>query len=138
MSYLLDTDILSELRKRECNPGVKKWLHAIHPSDLFLSVVTIGEVERGIIRQKKSNPQFAAVLAQWMEDILVHYQDRILPIDTSVARHWGNLCAHQGHGNADLLIAATAWIHELTVVTRNTRHFAPSGVAVLDPFTPSH
>ena len=137
MSYLLDTVILSELRKRNRNPEVVRWVQNIRASDLFLSVVSVGEVERGIARQKHNRPEFAASLAEWLETVLRHYGDRILTINVAVARRWGQLSAQLGHDSADLLIAATAMEHGLTVVTRNVRHFEQTGVAMINPFPAS-
>lgn len=132
--FLLDTVILSELRRRTRNPGVTRWLTEQRSSDLYLSVVTVGEIERGIVRQQSSNPQFAAELAGWLDRTLTLYHDRILGVDIATSRRWGRLSGALGHDSADLLIAATALEHGLTVVTRNVRHFEPTGVAVLDPF----
>ena len=113
MSYLIDTVILSEMRKRSRNPGVVTWVRSVRASDLFLSVVSIGEVERGIVRQKDYNPNFSTDLTRWLETVLHHYEDRILPINISVARQWGRLSAKLGHSSADLLIAATAIVNRL-------------------------
>ena len=132
--YLLDTNVLSALRRPERNPGPAAWLRSQRDSDIHLSVVTIAEVERGIALQRPRNPDFARDLAQWAERILAWFADRILPVDIASARRWGNLAASLGNQGIDLLIAATALEHGLTVVTRNVRHFAPAGVAVLDPF----
>jgi predicted nucleic acid-binding protein len=133
--FLLDTVVLSELRRQQRNPGVVQWVAAQRPSDLFLSAVTIGEVERGIARQQSVNPDFAAALAAWLDAVLTLYADRILGIDTATARRWGRLSAQLGNDGADLLIAATALEHGLTVVTHNVRHFEPAGVAVVNPFS---
>ena len=132
--YLLDTVVLSELRRRERNPRVVEWLASQRSSELFLSVVTIGEIERGILLQRTKNAPFASTLAGWLETILHRYADRILDIDTVVARRWGRLSAEVGHDGTDLLIAATAQEHGLTVVTRNLRHFVPTGVEVFNPW----
>jgi predicted nucleic acid-binding protein len=132
--YLLDTVVLSELRRRERNPGVVDWVSGQRPSELYLSVVTIGEIERGIQLQQARNAAFATSLTVWLDKLLHLYADRILGIDTDVARRWGRLSAAIGHDGADLLIAATAQEHGLTVVTRNLRHFEPTGVTVLNPW----
>jgi predicted nucleic acid-binding protein len=132
--FLLDTVILSELRRKERNPGVTRWVAEQRSSDLYLSVVTVGEIERGIVRQQSTNPQFAAELAGWLDRMLTLYHDRILGVDIATSRRWGRLSGALGHDNADLLIAATALEHGLAVVTRNVRHFEPTGVAVIDPF----
>ncbi len=133
--FLLDTVILSELRKRERNPGLVRWVAGQRAADLFLSVVSIGEIERGIARQRESNPDFAATLANWLDRLLHLYSDRIIAVDLGVARRWGRLFADLGHDGADVLLAATAQEHGLTVVTRNVRHFQPTGVPVFNPFS---
>lgn len=134
--YLLDTDVLSELRRRRRDPNVVAWIGSVVPSDLFLSVVTVGEIERGIERQRKTNPAFADALAAWLDLTLRAYGDRILPLTVEMARRWGRLSAQIGNQGIDLAIAATALEHGLTVVTRNVSHFEPTSVPVLNPFKP--
>ena len=131
--FLLDTDVLSALRRRERNPEAVLWVENQRTTDLHISVVTVGEIERGITRQQRGNPSFARELVLWLDRVLSLYGERILPVDTAIARRWGRLSATLGHDGADLLIAATAMEHRLTVVTRNVRHFEPTGVAVLNP-----
>ena len=131
--FLLDTDVLSALRRRDRNPGIVDWLASQRTTDLYLSVVTIGEIERGVTQQRQRNPTFAGELAGWLDRLLAWYSDRILPIDAATARRWGQLSATLGHDGADLLIAATALEHGLTVVTCNVRDFEPTGVPVIDP-----
>ncbi len=101
---------------------------------MYLSVVTLGEIERGVEKRRKTDPGFADELAAWIESLTRLYADRILPITPGIARRWGRLCAQLGHDGADLLIAATALSHGLTVATRNTGHFEPAGVSVINPF----
>jgi toxin FitB len=132
--YLLDTVVFSELRKRERHAGVVQWLSGKAVDALFLSVITIGEIERGILRQQGRNPIFAEAFSTWLDRTVETYGDRILGVDTRVARRWGRLSARIGHGGADLMIAATALEYGLTVVTRNVRHFLSTGVRVEDPF----
>jgi toxin FitB len=132
--YLIDTVVLSELRKRERHAGVVQWLRSKAVDALFLSAITIGEIERGVLRQRAKNAVFAEALGAWLDRTVETYADRILPVDTLVARRWGRLSARIGHGGADLLIAATALEYGLTVVTRNVRHFLPTGVPIEDPF----
>lgn len=134
--FLIDTDVLSALRRRERSPEFVRWVSARRTTDLYLSVVSIGEVERGIVRQQRRDPAFARVLAAWLDSVLVLYRERILAVDLSTARRWGRLSGALGHDGADLLIAATSLEHGLTVVTRNVRHFEPTGVPVLNPFVP--
>ena len=130
--YLIDTNVLSALRRRRRNPGVVRWIESQRMADLYISVVTVGEIERGIVQQQRQNPDFARDLSGWLDRILDWYGDRIIPVDVATARRWGQLSATLGNGNTDLLIAATALEHGLTVSTRNVRHFEPTGVAVVD------
>ena len=132
--FLLDTDVISALRKEEGVSNLTGWVSVQRTSNLYISVVSVGEVEQGIARQQRRNPEFARTLAAWLDTVLAVYGDRILPVDLAVARRWGILSGALGHDNADLLIAATALEHGLTVVTRNIRHFEPTGVPVLNPF----
>ena len=133
--FLIDTMVLSELRLRNRDPGVVAWIANQRQEDCFLSVVSIGEIELGIARKRTSDAGFALQLAGWLDQLLRLYGDRLLPVDVGVARRWGLLSAEIGHDGADLLIAATALERGLTVVTRNLRHFTPTGVATLNPWT---
>jgi predicted nucleic acid-binding protein len=134
MYYLLDTDVLSALRKRKRDPNVVAWIGSVTPADLFLSAVTIAEIERGIERQRTVNPTFADELAGWLDLTLRAYGERILPLTVNIARRWGRLAAQIGNQGIDLAVAATALEHGLTVVTRNVSDFEPTGVATLNPF----
>jgi len=134
--YLLDTDVLSELRKRRRNPDVVAWISSVAPTDLFVSTVTVAEIELGIERQRKIDPTFAKELVLWLDLTLRAYGDRILPLTIAIARRWGRLAAQIGNRELDLAIAATALEHGLTVVTRNVSHFAPTAAPTLDPFAP--
>lgn len=134
MTYLLDTVVLSEMRKRNGDPNVLLWMRDKAAQPLFVSAVTIGDIERGVESQRRHNPDFAEALGSWLDQLIGIYEDRILPIDVAVARRWGRLTARLGHSGVDLLIAATALEHGLTVATRNVRHFLPTGVAIEDPF----
>ena len=129
--FLLDTDVLSALRRRERNLDIVRWVEKQRTADLYLSVVTVGEIERGIAQQDRRDPSFARELALWLDRLLDWYGERVLPVDSATARRWGRLSATLGHEGADLLIAATALEHGLTVVTRNVRHFEPTGVPVV-------
>lgn len=132
--FLIDTMLLSELRLRQRNPGVVAWISRQRPEDCFLSVMSIGEIERGIARKRTSDAGSAQQLAGWLDQLLRLYGDRLLPVDVGVARRWGLLSAEIGHGGADLLIAATDLERGLTLVTRNLRHFEPTGVAIINPW----
>jgi toxin FitB len=133
--FLIDTVTLSELHKRERDRMVVKWFEQQRATDLFLSVISIGEIERGIARQRAADPSFAGALADWLDRVLTLYGDRVVPFDLRAARRWGVLSAALGGDSADLMIAATAIEHGLIVVTRNVSDFEPSGVAVIDPFS---
>ncbi|MCI0467285.1 MAG: type II toxin-antitoxin system VapC family toxin [Beijerinckiaceae bacterium] len=136
--FLLDTVVLSELRKphRQRNRNLVRWIGEVPSPDLFLSVLTIGEIERGIERQRTIDAVFSQRLSSWLDIILRAYEGRILVVDAAVARRWGRLSQQIGNKGLDLAIAATALEHGLTVVTRNVLDFAPSGVPVLNPFEP--
>ena len=126
--------VLSELRLHQRDSGVVAWIASQRQEDCFLSVVSIGEIERGIARKRSRDAAFATQLAGWLDQLLRFYGDRLLPVDVGVAWRWGLLSAEIGHDGADLLIAATALEHGLTVVTRNLRHFTPTGVQTLNPW----
>jgi len=136
--YLIDTDVLSELRKKErADPGVRAFFARIEAGQLpvYLSVVTIGELRRGIeiIRHRGDKIQ-AGQLEGWLQKILAEYEDCILAFDVDSAQMWGRLRVPHPENALDKQIAATALIHGLTVVTRNERHYQGSGVGVLNPF----
>jgi predicted nucleic acid-binding protein len=133
--FLLDTVTLSELRRRKPDRSLVMWFQRQRTPELFLSVITLGELERGIAQQQTRDPVFARELAAWMDLVLTLYADRILPFDLEAARRWGRLSAALGNISTDLMIAATALEHGLTVVTRNVSDFEPTGVAVFNAFT---
>lgn len=138
MSYLLDTNVVSELRKseRRADRSVRSWVASRAPSDLYLSAVTILEVEIGISRLIRRDHAQAGRLQTWLEDELIKvFSGRILPIGVSVARRAGRLHAPDPRPERDALIAATAAVHDLTVVTRNVDDFEPMGVAIIDPWS---
>ena len=135
--YLLDTNVVSALRRPDRHHGPTAWLQAQRPSDVFLSALTIGEIERGIAQQQHPDPSFAGELSVWLDRVLGWYGDRVLDVDVPTAGRWGRLSGDLGHESADLIIAATALEHGPTVVTRNVRNFEPAGVKVLNPFVGS-
>ena len=134
MSFLLDTDILSAIRRKQRDPNLEKWLRSINSTDIFLSVVILGEVERGIALQRQINPTFSEDLERWLDTILLRYEQRILPLSVNIARRWGRLSGEIGNSSADLMIAATALEHNLIVATRNTRHFESTQVSLINPY----
>ncbi len=134
MAYLLDTCIISELRRPSCNTGVAAWMSSIEPDEAFLSVITLGEIRRGIELHRSKDAKAAGALERWLLGLESHYAERILPITAEVADRWGRLSPNQSLPVSDGLIAATGLEHKLTVVTRNTADFQRSGVNTLDPF----
>ncbi len=134
MPFLLDTMVISEIRRKNRNENVVKWVSSLPEDSFFLSAVTIGEIENGIVRQQKVNPDFADDLTIWLDSLLKNYGDRILPFSTNIARRWGRLCGELGRADADMMIAATALEHGLIVSTRNVNHFEPTGVSIVNPF----
>lgn len=137
MNYLIDTNIVSELRKPSPDRNVTSWVGSVGSEDLYLSVVTIGEIEKGVQKQLRLNPGAGRSLRGWLETLIEKYGDRIVPVDVAIARRWGALCdAHPGL-ETDMLIAATAAERQMALATRNVRHFANTGLTVLNPFDPA-
>lgn len=132
--YLLDTVVISELRKTSPNKNVLAWVETCKENELFLSVVTLGEIQRGARLQLCKNPEFSQKLSLWLEKLIKIFDKRILPITNEIAIEWGNISAEIGNSGADNFIAATAKIHGLAVVTRNIRHFEAAGVPVENPW----
>lgn len=137
MIRILDTDVISALRRPDRAPAVACWLGRQAEDSLYLSAITIGEVARGIALQRPRNPAFAGDLGAWLDRTLLLFADRILPFGAEEARVWGGLSARLGHAGADLQIAATALLRDAVVVTRNTADYAPTGVRLEDPFDPA-
>ncbi len=134
MIYVLDTNVISAIRRPEKAPTVAAWLAGQSETDLFLSVITVGEIERGIRLQENRDRDFARDLRTWLDRTEQIFADRILDFGTRDARIWGELSAAIGHPGADLMIAAQALARDATVVTGNMSDFAPTGARLLDPF----
>lgn len=132
--YILDTNVISAVRRPDRAPQVAAWLRGKAEQDLFLSVITLGEIERGIRQQEGRDPGFARDLRSWLDRTVLLFSDRLLPFDAEGARIWGRLSAEVGHAGADLMIAASALRHAATVVTGNVSDFAPTGVTIENPF----
>ena len=137
--YLIDTNVISEARKdKTANRGVQAFFKdaATRSTGLYLSVITIGELRRGVelIRHRGDLPQ-SEKLEAWLAKLLATYASLILPLDQDIAQLWGRLRVPHHENAIDKQIAATALIHDLTLVTRNTQDFAGTGVRLLDPFT---
>lgn len=136
--YLIDTNVISEVRRgKAANPGVVAFFRrgAERDENMYLSVITMGELRRGVdlVRHRGDATQ-AGLLEAWLMQVIDEYQDCILPFDLDAAQAWGRLRVPQPENALDKQIAATALIHDLTLVTRNTADFARTGVRLLDPF----
>lgn len=132
--YLIDTNVLSALRRPDRAPQIANWLRTKREDQLFISVVTLGEIERGITLQEDRNPDFASDLRRWVDRTSLLFVDRLLPFGTEEARIWGRLSARIGHNGADLQIAATALACGAIVATGNVSDFEPTGVEIENPF----
>jgi toxin FitB len=135
LSFLLDTNIISEVRKAErCDPSVAAWYASIEESELYLSVLVTGEIRKGIERARRRDPTRAEVFERWLAGIIEAFDRRILPIDRAVADEWGRLSAIRTIPVADGLLAATASVHGIILATRNERNVAGLGVPIVNPF----
>lgn len=137
IGYLLDTCAISDGRKPQHYPKLAAWLATVDPEQTFLSAATVAEIQYGIARHQDAKQRLT--LTNWLFEIVTSFGERIVDLDVNVARSWG-LLRHEleragaPYSPVDAIIAATALRHDLTIVTRNIRHFVPSGVAVLNPW----
>ena len=135
MTYLLDTNVVSELRKGErCNPAVREWFATTDADDLYLSVLVVGELERGVERIRQRDPKSATRLRRWLSNLSKQFEDRILPVSLPIARTWGKMGAPNPIPSVDGLLAATAEVHGLILATRNTRHIEALDIEHVNPF----
>lgn len=132
--FVLDTNVISAIRRPERARQVARWLASKAEGDLFLSVITIGEIARGIAQARRRDPEFAADLQSWLDQTIELFSDRILAFEAEDALIWGRLSNEIGHPGADLMIAATALRHDAVVVTGNTADFEPTGARIENPF----
>lgn len=136
MSYLIDTNVISELRKGDrCDPAVSAWWAKVDENELWTSALVLGEIRRGIELARRHDPQKAKVLESWLEEVIYGFGDRILDVDAQVADEWGRMNAIRPLPVIDALIAATARANSLTFVTRNVSDVQGVGVDLLNPFT---
>jgi predicted nucleic acid-binding protein len=136
--YVLDTNVISELRKAKAgkaDPNVTEWARLLPPPMLFISVITVMELELGVLQVERKDSRQGKVLRRWLEThVLTAFNARVLSVDTAVARRCAQLQVPDPRSDRDAVIAATALVHGMTVVTRNVRDFEPTGVAVIDPW----
>ena len=134
-TYLLDTNVVSELRKTDrADPKVLAWFERVEESQLFLSVLVLGQIRRGIEKARRTDLPKARALEQWLNGLERGYAERLLPVTAAVAAWWGRLSAIRPISTVDRLLAATGLVHNLTLVTRNAPDIAHTGVRLLNPF----
>lgn len=137
MTFLVDTNVLSEFRKGpRCDVNVASWFSSVDDADLYLSVLVVGEIRRGIELLRRRDPARAEPFESWLAKIDAVYGERILPVDRAVSDEWGRLSAVRSIPIVDGLLAATAKVHRMTLATRNDADVAGLGVAILNPFNP--
>ena len=138
MMFVLDTNVVSELRKArlgKANTNVTAWAESVDAADLFVSAITIMELELGVLSIERKDATHGAILRSWLEQqVLPEFARRTLPVDTAVAQRCARLHVPDKRSERDALIAATALVHGMTVVTRNTADFVPTGVSLIDPW----
>ncbi|MGB7097267.1 MAG: type II toxin-antitoxin system VapC family toxin [Xanthobacteraceae bacterium] len=135
MNYLIDTNIISEVRKgAQCDPNVAAWFASIADAEIYLSVLVLGEIRKGIERARRSDPQRASILEDWLDAVRRSFADRVLPIDQQVADEWGRMSGKRSVPTIDALLAATAKIHGMTLATRNLSDVADLGADIINPF----
>lgn len=132
--YLVDTNVLSELRRPKRSPSVVAWFSSVSPDDLYLSVLTLGELRQGIESMRRKDLTAANALERWFNGICTDFSEKLLPVDAAIAERWGRLSQEQPIPSIDGLLAATAAVHDLTIVTRNVADFERSGIALINPF----
>ncbi len=135
MSFLIDTNIVSEVRKGDrCDPNVAAWYASIEDGDLYLSVLVLGEIRKGVERARPRDPAKAEAIDAWLTEVAAAFADRVVPIDRAVADEWGRMSALRPIPVVDGLLAATAKVHRLTLVTRNDADVKGLGAKLLNPF----
>lgn len=135
MSWLVDTTVISEIRRTSrCHPGVAAWWATVDDRDLFLSALTLGEIRKGIEAVRPGDPAKAAALEVWLAEVVAAFGPRVLGVDARIAETWGRMAAMRPVPVVDALLAATALVHGLILVTRNTADVAGLGAGLLNPF----
>lgn len=134
--FLLDTNVVSEVRKPAGDPNVKAWIDAVDSTQLYISVLVVGEIRQGVDRLARRDPVQAEVYETWLQQLYSDHHDRIIPLSPPIAEVWGRLNVPDPLPVVDGLMAATAKVRGLTFVTRDTAALARTGVRLLDPFEP--
>ena len=134
MAFLLDTNVISEARKRAPDPNVRAWLASVPEADLYLSVLVVGEIRQGIERLRRRDPAQAAPYETWLSALLHGFADRLVPVTADVCEEWGRLNVPYPLPVVDGLMAATAKLRDWTFVTRNVADLARTEVRLLNPF----
>jgi toxin FitB len=134
VSFLLDTNVVSEIRRPRPDPKVQAWLASVPEADLYLSVLVVGEIRQGVERLRRRDPARVAPYEAWLSELLRHFADRLVPITADVCEEWGRLNVPDPLPVVDGLMAATAKVREWTFVTRNVADLARADVRLLNPF----
>lgn len=136
MAYLIDTNVISELRKADrCDPQVAAWQNSISGEELFASAISMMEIRRGVLNAKRTNAEFAKLLEEWYEgQVKLAFLGRVLSVDLAIAERCSELMNNRSRGMADALIASTAYEHDLILATRNIADFSDTGIEVVNPW----
>ena len=135
MNYLIDTNVISEIRRgTKCDANVAAWWESVDDADIYLSVLVLGEIRKGIERARANDAARARALETWLSTLVQSFNERILPIDQTVADEWGRMSAKRSVSTIDALLAATAKVHGMTFATRNVADIADLGATVINPF----
>lgn len=137
MTYLLDTNVVSELRKRRCDRHVAAWYQSVRPDEIHLSVLVLGEIRCGVERLRRDDPTNARRLEHWLDELVSEHASRILDINREIADLWGRIRVARPLPGVDSLLAASAIVRNLTLVTRNVRQLEGVELSLLNPFEPA-
>jgi len=135
LNYLLDTNAASEPKRKHPDPKAAAWLREVDQERLYVSVLTLGEIEHGIIRLAQKNAAAAEIFREWARGIRLDFAERIIDVDLEIAETWGRITARRSFPVIDSLLAATAIVRGMTLVTRNVRDIADTGVKILNPWS---
>jgi predicted nucleic acid-binding protein len=137
VNYLIDTNVISEVRKGgKCDPNVAAWWQSVDDADIYLSVLVLGEIRKGVERARPNDPAQARALEKWLATVVESFAERILPVDHAVADEWGRMSAKRPVSTIDALLSATAKVHGMTLATRNISDIADLGAEFVNPFEP--